>query len=181
MVYSDNTLLPKEALRLAILGMLAEGERSYAALSKDVRRFISRLAGPSLDLMGASIELLRYEGFVATVSGDGADAILRLTDAGRAQLETLLNAPVGGQATDTGRLVFALKMRFLHLLEPAARRDQLASMEESCRTELARLADLEAGHSGTAGYFAAYLAHDSALIAERLKWIAALREEIAAA
>lgn len=180
-MYSDNTLLPKEALRLAILGMLAESERSYAALSKDVRRFISRLAGPSLDLMGSSIELVRYEGFVATVSGDGPDALLRIADSGLAELEKLLSAPVGGQVTDAGRLVFALKMRFLHLLDPAAQRDQLASMEESCRTELARLADLEAGHGGTAGYFAAYLAHDSALIAERLRWIAALREEIAAA
>ena len=74
-MYSDNSLLPRETVRLAALGALTMGEMRYGALAGDVRHFISRLAGPSLELMGSSIELLRHEGLVEPV-GDGDDPSL---------------------------------------------------------------------------------------------------------
>ena len=54
-MYSDNSLLPRETVRLAALGALTMGEMRYGALASNVRHFISRLAGPSLELMGSSI------------------------------------------------------------------------------------------------------------------------------
>lgn len=177
-MYSDHSLLPKEALRLAILGMLAEGERGYADLAADVRRFVSRLAGPSLDLMGSSLELLRYEELIAPACGAGDDARLALTTRGRAELDQLLRAPLRPRLDDVGRLVLALKMRFLHLLPPAAQREQAEMAIEACRGELARLEDLGRGEGGEA--FAAWLAHDTAQAEARLAWLARFRESLPA-
>src|SRR3546814_6409886 len=88
-MYRDNSLVPKEAIRLAALGLLAERDRPYGDLAREVREFAARIVGPSLELLGTSIELLRFEGLIAPVDGQGmADAaVLRLTDAGRARSE----------------------------------------------------------------------------------------------
>ncbi len=81
-MYRDNTLIPTEAIRLAALGILEAGPRRYAELAREVRDFASRFTGPSLDLMGSSLELLRYEGLVDPVDGVGMEdnALLALTD-----------------------------------------------------------------------------------------------------
>ena len=67
-MYADNSLTPRETIRLCALGTLAQqtpdNEMMYDDLVFAVRHFISRISGPSLDLMGESIELLRYEGLV---------------------------------------------------------------------------------------------------------------------
>ena len=39
-VYKDNSLIPTEAVRLAALGLLTEGPRSYAELADEVRRHL---------------------------------------------------------------------------------------------------------------------------------------------
>src|SRR5262245_48552828 len=49
-MYKDNSLIPTEAVRLAALGLLTEGPRTYAELADEVRHFSSRIVGPSLDL-----------------------------------------------------------------------------------------------------------------------------------
>jgi hypothetical protein len=51
-MYKDNSLIPTEAVRLAALGLLTEGPRSYGDLADEVRLFTSRIVGPSLDLIG---------------------------------------------------------------------------------------------------------------------------------
>ena len=61
-MFADNTLTPREAIRLCALGSLADGPLHYDDLAAAVRHFVSRIAGPSLELMSESIELLRYEG-----------------------------------------------------------------------------------------------------------------------
>jgi hypothetical protein len=82
-MFRDKTLIPAEAIRLAALGMLAEGPRAYGALAGDVRHFASRIMGPSLDLLGPSLELLRHEGLaVAEGSGERSATTLRITSAG---------------------------------------------------------------------------------------------------
>src|SRR6185312_8429593 len=77
-MFKDQTLLPVEAVRLAALGLLAERSRKYADLATEIRSFIGLAVGPSLDLMGSSIELLRYEG-LATAQGE----MLSLTASGQ--------------------------------------------------------------------------------------------------
>ena len=78
-MYRDNSLIPKEAIRLAALGTLARGPMSYADLSREVRQFAARIVGPSLDLLGTSIELLKFEGLIAP-GDDDIEADLVLTD-----------------------------------------------------------------------------------------------------
>jgi len=56
-MYRDNTLIPSEAIRLLGLGVLATGEITYAELAGEVRHFAGHVVGPSLDLMGAPIEM----------------------------------------------------------------------------------------------------------------------------
>ena len=46
-MYRDNTLIPTEAIRLAALGALIEGEQRYADLAREIRNFVGRIAGPS--------------------------------------------------------------------------------------------------------------------------------------
>ena len=60
-----------EAIRLAALGSLAGKPQRYAEVAGEVRHFVGRLIGPSLDLLGSSIELLRFEGLIEPVEGAG--------------------------------------------------------------------------------------------------------------
>ena len=166
-MYQDHSLLPREAVRLAALGVLATAPMPYAALAAEVRGFTSRIAGPSLELMGTSIELLRYEGFVRAVDDDR----LALTEDGRAELMRLLRAALRPPMNDVARLVLALKFRFLHLLPPEDRRVQLAMMIEASESELARLADLRARHAGEPGHLIEWLDREIAAVEDRLAWL----------
>ena len=161
-MYRDKTLIPTEAIRLAALGMLCDGPQRYGALAAAVRHFASRVMGPSLDILGTSIELLRLEGLVEPVEGEvmAETALLRITAAGRGELQTLLKSRVRSPVDDLNKLVVALKMRFFHLLEPAERRHQLELLIEATEGEIARLEDLRRGQP--AGLLAAWLAHDLA-------------------
>ena len=182
-MYPDHSLMPKEAVRLAALAHLAERQMSYRDLATAVRNFLARIMGPSLDLMGASIELLRYEGLVTSddvKDGDAADdsRILRLTDAGRIELRNLLTASVRAPFNDINRLVVALKMRFLGLLDPAERRMQADILTAASENELARLKDLASeAHPGEES-FGAWLAQEIALVETRLSWLKDFRARL---
>ena len=63
-MYRDNTLIPSEAVRLLALGILATRECPYAELAHEVRHFVGHVVGPSLDLVGAPIEVLKIEGLI---------------------------------------------------------------------------------------------------------------------
>ena len=168
-MFSDNSLLPKETVRLAALGMLAERPLAYADLANAVRQFVGRIVGPSIELTGPSIELLRYEGLVEPVA-EGKDPPLRLTDEGRDELLTLLKATVRPPLTDVSKLVIALKMRFMEMLSPAERRDQAELMIDASELELARLVDLrDPAAAGTP--FQQWLEHDISLAESRLAWL----------
>lgn len=180
-MYPDKSLLPREAIRLAALGLLAGAPMSYAMLASEVRHFASRIAGPSLDLMGTSIELLRHEGLVRPEDdAAGPDARLVLTDQGRAELDALLRSAVRAPLNDVNKLVLALKFRFLHLLVPADRSVQIAMMAEACEVELARLLDLRARHADAPGFLADWLDHDIGLVEMRLDWLRRFQGRIAA-
>src|SRR3546814_20977605 len=78
-VYRDNTLIPSEAVRLLALGMLAGRPMPYPELSREVRHFTGRVMGPSLDLVGAPLEVLQVEGLVENLGGspDNRTSVVR--------------------------------------------------------------------------------------------------------
>ena len=173
-MFNDNSLLPKEAVRLAALGMVCEHPKRYAELANVVRDFTSRIVGPSLDLLGSSIELLKTEGLIAGETGDD-DAPLGITEAGRSHLQELLRSAVREPNSDVGRLAFALKIRFLHHLPAEEQKDQTDRMIESCETEIDRLAALEHSDPTDPGHFAGWLRHDIDLVRSRRDWLETLR------
>ena len=166
-----NSLIPAEAIRLAALGLLAEAPRRYGEVAGEIRHFTSRIVGPSLDLMGTSLELLRYEGLVEAVDGQGTsdNAMLRLTAGGREALHALLKAELRAPTSDMNRLALLLKLRFLHLLSEAEQQDQLALIADSLASERPRLAELRR-HSAP-GLFHDWLERDIALIDDRIAWL----------
>lgn len=178
-MYRDNTLIPTEAIRLAALGSLVEGDMKYADLASEIRYFVARIAGPSLDLLGTSLELLHYEGLAAPVEGDAVegsaledDAVLRVTAAGRAAFQTLMTSNVRAPVNEVSKLVIALKMRFLHLLTADDRRDQADMLAEMCETELARLNELRGGYAQEP--LARWLDLEIAQLQQRLDWFGTL-------
>lgn len=179
-MFSDNTLTPKEAIRLCALGTLATTPMRYSALAMSIRHFVSRVLGPSLEVMGSNIELLRYEGLVEAVDGEGADAVLGLTEAGNEALRALLTSNIRAATTELNKLIVALKFRFLHLLEREAQRLQADLLVEACESELARLEDLRDGSVDSAGYLESWLDHDIDLLTTRLHWLEAFREGVGA-
>ena len=136
-------------MRLAALGILATGPSPYGKLAVEVRHFASRMLGPSLDFLGTSIELLRHEGLIEPIGQRAspshslsADTSVQLTEAGRAALVELLSSRVRAPMTDLTRMVVALKLRYLSLLDHEQQKAQFDMLIELTTAELARLADL---------------------------------------
>ncbi|NQV56078.1 MAG: hypothetical protein HQ503_09500 [Rhodospirillales bacterium] len=177
-MYADNTLTPREAIRLCALGTLASGPMGYDALVFAVRHFISRITGPSLELMGESIELLKFESLIEeNAGGDGAPE-LSMTDQGRAVFLTLMRANLRAASGDINDLVMALKIRFIGKL-PA--KDQLGQAEiliEASESELARIEDLRDHHKADSPRLAEWLEIEVAMLADRLDWLMHLRAQI---
>jgi DNA-binding PadR family transcriptional regulator len=171
-MFRDNSLIPAEAVRLAALGLLAEGDRRYGDLAIEIRHFTSRIAGPSLDLMGTSLELLRYEGLIEAVDGAGMadNALLRLTPRGSEALRALLKAQLRAPVNDLNRLALLLKLRFLPHLSAEEQQAQLRLMTESLESERVRLAELRKHHA-QASLFCDWLGQDIALVQERIAWL----------
>lgn len=182
-MYRDKSLLPTQAIRLAVLGSLGRGARRYAELATETRHFTGAIVGPSLDLLGTSIELLRFEGLIVpTDGGQGMadNATMQLTEAGTAGLHDLLIAPLRAPLNDMGRLILALKLRFLDLLPAADQAQQAELMIDLADSEVARLTDLVARTAGEPGQLGSWLALDLAQARARLAWFEALRVSLAA-
>ncbi len=169
-MYRDNSLIPSEAIRLLALGILAGGDKSYGELAGEVRHFVSHITGPSLELVASPLELLKIEGLVeSSESDDEADTqLLRLSEAGRAELHTLLTSNVRAPVSDINKLIIALKLRFLHLLDAAEQRLQGETLMELSERELARLTELRARHAGDRGHLVAWLDQEIAQVEARL-------------
>lgn len=176
-MYPDNSLIPSEAIRLAALGSLAMVPKPYAALATEIRHFTARIVGPSLDLIGPPIELLKVEGLVEPESA-APDAPIRVTPGGMAELKRLLGANLRGPMGEFNKLVIALKMRFLHLLEREARLAQAELLIEVCERELTRLTDLRAHHAAEGGHLVAWLDHDIGQVEARLAWFRSLEKQL---
>ena len=182
-MYPDHSLMPKEAVHLAALGILAEGPRTYADLAAVVRDFTSHVVGPNLDLMGTSIQLLSFEGFITAEEGTGQsqmlapEAMLSITDGGRAELKNLLLASVRTPFNDLNKLIVALKMRLFHLLDDSERQAQIEVITSALRSELARMALLRqrrAEETDGADMLVNWLDHDLSQIEDSLAWFESL-------
>jgi len=176
-MFRDHSLVPAEAIRLAALGFLAEAPRPYAALSAEIRHLTSRIVGPSPELMGTSLELLRYEGLVEAAGGatirDNPE--LSITAAGRQALSVLLRAGLRAPVGDLARLGLVLKLRFLHHLPDAEQAEQIAQVIGAGEAEIARLEDLLAHDPKAPALYRAWLDHDIAQMKARLAWLQAQR------
>ena len=175
--FKDQSLIPQEAVRLCALGLLTERDRSLGDLAVEVRRFVSRMLGPSLDILGTSIEALRYQGLVEPLGARAApgqsltgDTLLRITGAGRDEFRTLITSPVRGQMTDLSRLVVALKLRFLAALATDERRAELEQLLSASEQDLARLRDLAVQHGAAEDLLGDWLAQDIAQTERRIAW-----------
>lgn len=182
-MYRDNSLMPKEAVRLAVLGaLLADGPRRYGDLAASLRHFTSRIATPSPEMMGTSLELLRCEGLIEALDGTGMedDALLAATEAGTAEFRTLMRASVRPPCgDDLTRLIVALKLRFLHLLPAGDRRPQVEAMAALHEAELARIGDLRQAAAGADGLLREWLDHEAAQARATRDWLLALAHRLA--
>jgi DNA-binding PadR family transcriptional regulator len=176
-MYPDNSLIPTEAIRLAALGSVATAPKTYAALATEIRHFTGRIVGPSLDLIGPPIQHLELEGLVER-AGTGEDEAIRVTDAGLAELKRLLTANLRGPVGEFNKLVIALKMRFLHLLDDDARLAQAELLIEVCERELTRLTDLRGHHAAEGGHLIGWLDHDIGQVEARLAWFRELQGKL---
>ncbi|HJU19942.1 MAG TPA: hypothetical protein VJ770_26115 [Stellaceae bacterium] len=174
-MFGGNALLPAQAARLTALGMLAEGPLHYADLAREVAHFTGCIMGQSLDLMGTSLELLRYEGLIEAEGGTGMvdNAEMRITASGRAALERLLRAGLQAPSVEVNRLVLALKLRFLPILGAAERGEVLAQIREWYAAEIARYEELRVRHGARSAPFRLWLDREIALARERLQESAA--------
>src|SRR4051812_42679470 len=173
-MFRDHSLAPAEALRLAALGMLAEAPRRYGDLAAEIRHFATRIIGPSLELMGTSVELLRYEGLIEAVGGRGMEdnVLLQITESGHAALSELLRAGLTTPLSQFNKLFLAIKLRFLHLLSPAEQAEQIRLIAQWYRSDLERLEELHRHHAENSRLFLGWLDQETAQIRARLDWLA---------
>jgi len=177
-MYSDNTLTPKEAVRLCALGTLANSAMPYGALAQSVRHFIDRVQGPSLDVLGASVELLKYEGLVEVVSVENSEEQMQITDKGHQEFLGLLTANIRASDSDLNKLIEALKFRFLHLLDTSEQRQQAELLIERTDIELARLTDLHQHFEGGSKFLMQWLDRDVGELESRLEWLENFRDSL---
>ena len=152
---------------------------TYDDLVSSVRHFVSRITGPSLDLMGESIELLRYEGLIKILDGgDTPNPPMIITSEGHAVLNTLLLANIRSGSSELNKLITALKFRFLHLLPIEDQMVQADDFLELFETELVRLNDLLKYHENDYGYLVEWLTNDIEWLNSRIEWLIAFRAQL---
>ncbi len=182
-MYSDNSLTPRESIRLCALGILAQSVDqdpiNYDELVYAVRHFVSRITGPSLDLMGESVELLKHEGLVSPVEPvNSQNPCLKITDSGISMLKTLLQANVRIGNNDLNELIISLKFRFFHFLTTDEQKFQVENLINIYDAELIRLDDLMHHHKNDSNYLSEWLAHDTQRLESRINWLGSVRNQL---
>ena len=103
---------------------------------------------------------------------------MQITADGRQEVETLLLATVRTPFNDLNKLIVALKMRFLHLLDPADQHEQANILADACNAELARLLELRGKHAEAGGHFLEWLDHDIDQVEDKLGWFNGLKDRL---
>ena len=167
----DSSLVPRDAIRMAALGALLHENRPYSEIAREVRQFTARIVGPSLELLGSSIELLRLEGLLEATGGQEADEPeLGLTDAGLAALRDYLRADINPDASAHHRLLIALKLRFIGALDANEQLAQLRSLERINEADAVRLDDLLGRTEWHDGLLRDWLVSERAAAERRAQW-----------
>ena len=171
-MYRDNSLIPKEAIRMAALGALVDSDRTYRDVSSEVRQFSARIVGPSLDLLGTSIELLKLEGLIEVIESHSVvgDELLRLTKTGMSELKTYLRSTIRSGGSDLNKLVVALKLRFIEVLDLSDKYEQLVSLRTMYEGEKSRLEDLGAFKEWSSGLLPQLLKLELIVAEKRIRW-----------
>ena len=171
-MYRDNSLIPRETIKMAALGALIERERSYDDIANEVRSFISRIVGPSLELMGTSIELLKVEGLIETVNDNDKDdaSLLRLSPAGLQELKEYLRSNLKSGGSELNKLVIALKLRFIDILNDDERRDQFLAIRDIYHNEKRRLDDHKNQTTWLTGFLLESIELDLYVVNKRIEW-----------
>src|SRR3546814_1441662 len=120
---------------------------------------------------------MRISDWSSDVCSSDLEAI-RVTAAGLAELKRLLTANLRGPVGEFNKLVIALKMRFLHLLDDDARLAQAELLIEVCERELTRLTDLRGHHAAEGGHLIGWLYHDIGQVEARLAWFRELQVKL---
>ncbi len=180
-MYRDNTLVPTEAVRLLALGCLTESQLTYAQLAQEVKQFTGHIIGPSLDLVGTPLEVLKVERLIGPVDAGAPedDALLEVTDTGLAEIRRLLKSNSRAPMNDVSKLIIALKMRFLHLLPKEDQLIQIDILQELSERQIEHFSELRAAHNKDRGHLTAWLDHDIDQARGRLNWLADLRAKVA--
>ena len=171
-LYRDNSLIPRETIKMAALGALIERARSYDDIANEVRSFISRIVGPSLELMGTSIELLKLEGLIETVNDNdkGDSSLLQLSPTGLQELKAYLRSNRKSGGAELNKLVIALKLRFIDILDDDERRDQLLAIRDMYHNEKRRLEDLKNQTTWLTGFLLESIELDLFLVNKKIEW-----------
>jgi hypothetical protein len=171
-MYRDNSLIPKEAIRMAALGALVDSDRSYRDVSSEVRQFSARIVGPSLDLLGTSIELLKLEGLIEVIESHSVvgDELLRLTKTGMNELKTYLRSTIRSGGSDLNKLVVALKLRVIDVLDLSDKYEQLVSLRTMYEGEKSRLEDLGTFKEWSSGLLPQLLKLELIVAEKRIRW-----------
>ncbi len=177
-MYRDNTLVPAEATRLLALGLLLETPMSYAKLAQTVRGFTSLVVGPSLDLIGTPLEVLKVEGLVDSAEASD-DAALSLTEAGKEEFSYLMSSNLRAPVTDISKLIIAIKMRLIHLADHKTQAMQVNLLVDIYERQLNRLLELKQGYSIQEGQFDSWLDLDIKHTTEQLNTYEKMSEEMA--
>jgi hypothetical protein len=101
------------------------------------------------------------------------NALIAVTPAGRVEFEKLITARLR-PSSELAKLLTALKFRFLHLLAPNERQNQIELLIDALETEIARLTDLcehEATMRGGDAYLVLWLNEEIGQSRTRLDWL----------
>lgn len=157
----------------ALLGMLAQGERSGYEISRDVEGSIGYLWSPSRSQIYRVLPRLVERGLAhcreIEQRGRPDKALYGLTAAGRRALRAWVEE-IEDEPAD--RTVYPLKIFFCDFASPEAAIAQLAAYRRYLERLLARYREIESGSSDTRFFYPRLvLAHGIARVTSTLAWI----------
>ena len=124
---------------------------------------------------GASLNMA-LEGLVKEDSGNAAfsDGQLILTQQGHDKFVELMQGNLRDTSGELSRLIMALKMRYLHLLDDDIRREQLEILQDVCELDLERVLALREEHANEASNFTGWLEMEVKRLEQKNDWLKSL-------
>jgi hypothetical protein len=122
--------------------------------------------------MGTSIELLKLEGLIETVNDNDEDdaSLLQLSPSGLQELREYLRSNLKSGGSELNKLVIALKLRFIDILDDDEKRDQLLAIRDMYYNEKRRLEDLKNQTTWLTGFLLESLELDLFVVNKRIEW-----------